>query len=120
MFTEYLFIKALVAVAFICAGIGLYIGIQLFESADNRWRFCTDELPPDNGRIISNYPVAFFDDEFGVICDQAEYHPARPDKWLTVSEGTPCHPFAWYDLPAPPHPRIPQDVPSRNAIENYI
>ena len=85
--------------------IGVIIGIYLFESADNLWRFNQDELPPDNGRVISNYPVAFFDDEFGIIIDQAEYHPNRNDKWVTVSEGMSCNPYAWYDLPSPPHPR---------------
>lgn len=114
------FFAAMWVALFIAMFIGLVIGVYLFESADNLWRFCADELPPDNGRAISNYPVAFFDDEFGIVVDQAEYHPHRPDKWLTVPDGYPCRPFAWYDLPSPPHPRIPQDVLPRNAVDNYI
>lgn len=110
---------AIWAMLLIAAFIGLMIGVHLFESADNRWRYCSDELPPARPGIV-NYPVAFFDDEFGVIVDQAECHPNRSDKWLTVSEGTPCHPFAWYELPPAPHPRLPQDIDRRKPLDNYI
>lgn len=104
-FANYLTTSGLIAAILITLSIGVYIGIYLFESADNRWNYCADKLPPDTGRAIVNYPVAFFDEEFGVIVDQAEYHPNRAVKWLTVSEGAPCYPFAWYDLPPAPWPR---------------
>ena len=81
--------------------IGIYVGSELDRKS--RWNYCDDILPPSHPDIV-NYPVAFFDDEFGVVVDQAEYHPNRFNKWLTVPDGDPCKPFAWYDLPYPPAP----------------
>lgn len=95
------FFSVLCIVTMLALILGAYIGREI----PGKWKFCTDELPLNNGRVITNYPVAFFDDEFGVVVDQAEYHPNRAVKWFTVSEGAPCYPFAWYDLPSAPWPR---------------
>lgn len=102
-------------VAFICLVFGIYAGSEM----PGKWKFCVDELPLNNGRVIVNYPVAFFDDEFGIVVDQAEYHPNRPHKWLTVPDGDPCTPFAWYDLPYPPHPRIPTRYRVKGGVDTY-
>ena len=83
------------------------------------WIFCEDAVPPPKNHI-ENYPVAFFDAEFGIIHDQAEYHGRRAHKWLSVPDGTPVHPFAWYDLPSSPHPRQTQDIGIKTGINDYI
>ena len=92
-----------VVVLFIMLFIGLVLGVYLAKETFNNWHCCGDVAPPDNGTIM-NYPVAFFDEEFGVVVDQAEYHPGKASEWVTVPNGDPCKPFAWYDLPYPPWP----------------
>ena len=116
----YIPLPALLSAIFIIALLCLVLGIYAGSENPGQWKYRTDESPPDRGRAIKNYPVAFFDSEFGIVVDQAEYHPNRADKWLTVPAGDTCNPYAWYDLPYPPHPRIPQDMPSRRAIDTYI
>lgn len=111
---------AFFSVIFIIALAFLVLGVYIGAEVPGKWQHCEESLPPDTGRTIVNYPVAFFDEEFGVVIDQAEYHPNRAEQWLTVSEGTPCKPFAWYDLPLAPHPRVPQDIPRRRAVDDYI
>lgn len=113
-------ISAILIVAFIALFCGLALGAYIGVEASYKWKYCRDLLPPNKGRNIVNYPVAFFDDEFGVIVDQAEYHPNRADKWLTVPNGEPCAPFAWFDLPFPPYPDKPQDIGKSGGVDTYI
>lgn len=112
-------VAAFISVLFVAVFVSLAIGAFLATEAENKWVYCADELPPDTGRAIVNYPVAFFDEEFGIVVDQAEYHPHRAAKWLMVPHGEQCRPFAWYDLPTAPHPRIPQDIGSRPGVDTY-
>lgn len=99
-----------------CLLLGYYLG-QLDTPDASLWRDSRNESPPDHGPVIQNYPVALYAPDFGVIVDQAEYHPHRREKWLSVPYGDPVHPFAWYDLPAPPWPdgieRHQDDGPER-------
>lgn len=104
---------------------GLVIGLVLKAQPIQanylaRWYFCSSELPPNRGSVISNYPVAFFDAEFGIIVDQAEYHPNSAPHWRMVHDGEPCQPYAWYDIPFPLHPRGPQDMVSPKSFSTYI
>lgn len=111
-----------VVIIFIVASCCFIIGIMAaydYNKYDDKWKYCHEKLPEDRGRIIINYPVAFFDDEFGIVVDQAEYHPNRADKWLTVMDGIPCSPFAWYDLPYPPYPPLSQHVGPRGGVDTY-
>jgi len=78
----------------------LFAGLWIISATDTRWNLCMKKMPYDHGRII-NYPVAFYDEEFGIVIDQAEYHPGKTRPWLSVPDGTPCYPYAWYDLPLP-------------------
>jgi len=104
-------IWGIVSVSLINVFSGACLGYQAGkESIKDNWKFCNDELPPDFGRVIINYPVAFYYDDFGVIVDQAEYHPNRPGKWFLVPSGEVCRPFAWFDLPYAPLPDAPQDI----------
>jgi hypothetical protein len=112
---------ALLYLAFVIIAIaGIFVGTKI-ESRWNRWHYVADSCPSSEA-IIHNYPVAFFDDEFGVIIDQAEYHPARSlgRRWLTVPDGAPCHPFAWYDLPYAPWPRKTQDSGIKTGVNDCI
>ena len=93
----YLFLLLIIIYIF-----GIFIGRRIERGS--RWNYCAEKLPSPKGRAIINYPVAFFDEEFGVILDQAEYHPNRANKWLSVPGGDVCHPYAWYDLSVAPHP----------------
>ena len=97
---------------------GLYLG-RWTERGTNRWIFCKDELPKPKNHI-ENYPVAFFDSEFGIVIDQAEFHPEKLGKWRMVLTGEPCQPFAWYNLPAAPRPRGTQDIRIKTGINDYI
>ena len=113
----YIEIMAIYILIVIVLFIGIYIGSELDRKS--RWNYCDDISPPSHS-VIVNYPVAFFDDEFGVVIDQAEYHPNRAVKWLTVPDGDPCKPFAWYDLPYAPHPRLSQDMGRSRRLDDYI
>ena len=104
----------LLLITLICVSVLGHLDVRSGE-----WVFCEDALPPPKNHI-ENYPVAFFDPEFGIIHDQAEYHGRRAHKWLSVPDGTPVHPFAWYDLPPAPHPRGTQDVDAKFGINDYI
>lgn len=95
-----------------------FLGYQIGFAVSNRWHYCSDVLPPKSGRTIKNYPVAFFDHEFGIVVDQAEYHPNGVDKWRTVPYGEPCYPYAWYDLPNPPHPLYSPE--SRSSVGRNV
>ena len=68
------------------------------------WKPYPDEKPSPakEGEEIRPYPVAFYHPEIGVVVDMADYHGGWPDPWQLVGDGSPCRPFAWYDLPAPP------------------
>lgn len=106
-----------VACLFGIAIFGLWLGVEIGNAS--KWNYYPASAPKNKGREIMNYPVAFFDDEFGVVIDQAEYHPNRPVRWATVPHGDPCYPFAWYDLPNPPHPQ--HTTPSiKTGINDYI
>jgi len=100
----YFSLAAILSLILIVFFVSAIIGIHLQKQDGPKWIHCEDELPPSHSSIVT-YPVAFFDEEFGVVVDQAEYHPNRTDKWLSVPEGHPCHPFAWFDLPYSPWPR---------------
>lgn len=93
----------------VAALIGLFLGRWLERSG--KWVYCDDALPASKN-YIENYPVAFFDKEFGIVHDQAEYHGRRLPAWRSVPDGTPVHPYAWFDLPSAPHPRRSQDMGS--------
>jgi hypothetical protein len=108
---------ALCALLFAFGVLGIYIGREIERGT--RWIFCDDELPPSKNHI-ENYPVAFFDDEFGIVHDQAEFHRNRAHKWLSVPDGTPVKPFAWYNLPPAPHPRGVQDSRIKGGVNDYI
>lgn len=92
----------LMLIGLVLAGIFLGVLCGIYYEK-RRWRFCAESLPKRDGPVM-NYPVAFFDDEFGIVVDQAEYHPNRVDTWVMVPNGEPCRPYAWFDLPSPPHP----------------
>lgn len=100
---------AMWALLLVVGVFGFILGMMTEKSS--RWKLFPAQMPRKTGRTITNYPVAFFDEEFGIIVDQAEFHPNRAQQWLTVPDGDPCKPFAWYDLPNPPHPMdtIPSD-----------
>jgi hypothetical protein len=114
MFEFILFYAALMTVTI----IGIYIGTKI-ESKFSHWHYTNDKNPPASGPI-KNYPVAFFDTEFGVIMDQAEFHPNSVPHWRTVPDGYACHPYAWYDLPYAPWPESTQDKPIRTGVNDYI
>ena len=115
----YITVNGFIAVLFIVAFIMLVLGYYLGKETVNNWHHCHDATPPKHGAIV-NYPVAFFDDEFGVVVDQAEYHPYRAAQWVTVPNGDPCKPFAWYDLPYPPWPRWIQHTDGGSTFDPYI
>ena len=108
---------ALLPGAFMCLILfilGLWLGYELHKVAKLNWILCDDRLPPDTG-FICTYPVAFFDPDFGVIVDHAEFHAREAigtGIWLTVPHGEPCLPYAWFDLPAAPWPIY-------GALNNY-
>jgi len=82
------------------------------------WKLVKEESPPNFGSVIVNYPVALFDAEFGVVVDQAEYHP-KSGEWLSVPHGDVMRPYAWYDLPFPEWPKSQHDAP-RRRVDDYI
>jgi hypothetical protein len=84
----------------------------------SNWKLVTEESPPNYDSVILNYPVALYDAEFGVIVDQAEYHP-KSGEWLSVPHGDVMRPYAWYDLPFPEWPKSQYGVPLKR-VDTYI
>lgn len=111
---EYLIITVIMACAIVaCIGFlfisGYAVGRNSKRESASLWKDAATSDPGDYGRVIQTYPVALYAPDFGVIVDQAEFHPNKSDKWLSVPYGDPVRPFAWYDLPAPPWPAL-QDM----------
>jgi len=95
------------------------LAAYVLTRTEKRWYFL-DEKTPVEFTSIMNYPVALFGEEFGVIVDQAEYHPHGPAKWVTVPHGEPCYPYAWFDLPSPPPPDETHYRGLGPAVRDYI
>lgn len=118
-----MFLYAAILSALCACVIGFYIGYLSRPKAASRWKLVNVELPPDFGRVIVNYPIAMFDPEFGIIVDQAEYHPNASEKWLSVPYGDPVMPYAWFDLPFPAWPgngADTADMGARGRVDTYI
>lgn len=113
----YLYIAIFLMLILAALIFGFVLGAHV-RKKETGWKDAAKENPPEFIGLIQNYPVALYAPDFGVIVDQAEWHP-KARRWLSVPYGDPVAPFAWFDLPPAPWPDL-QDIASHDPVDTYI